>query len=490
VDIRADIYSLGATFYYLLTGHPPFGGATSSPNQLLPSSQEVKPIREVRPEVPEPLAAVIAQMMALDPGQRYATPEAVTAALSVFANDPVPPPPEAEMPCLSLAASLLEFPKSTAVSPRLEVPRETRPTAVVGSAPAAETPRQDLTPSLPVPSPLTADVAPVATFQLLDERPTSIPAEKVPATEVAAPAAKEDAAKDRPRKKRRKHKSTESRALETPVENGTAPKQRPDRSEPLSTPRSRKSKVKGAAETSSDPDRPVEKVRSKGDPDRPRAKALPPPADVSSEQENVEETTLVDTRRQPGVPQRGRNRGESQSAQPRQSGQAVLEEADPSIGNWTGAATAATLPRTQPEERHKNRTFVMVAIALGVVAVCSAVIGFIMTRSEKEEPVLVNASGEELVQAFRTNEIAANQKYRGKKVEIRGVYAEYREKEEEVVLVVSKTEQGRVYCRVLEKDLPEVSQFKKGDKLLVKGICDGAKTHPKGIEVKKCEFSK
>src|SRR5579883_3463752 len=58
VDVRADVYGLGATLYFLLAGHPPFPSGTVSQKLLWHRTKEPTPIRQVRPEVPEGLAAV------------------------------------------------------------------------------------------------------------------------------------------------------------------------------------------------------------------------------------------------------------------------------------------------------------------------------------------------------------------------------------------------------------------------------------------------
>jgi formylglycine-generating enzyme required for sulfatase activity len=83
-DIRADIYGLGCTLYYLLSGGPPFGGASLYEVLQAHHSIEAKALNFVRPEVPWELAAVVAKMMAKEPGRRYETPAQVAQALKPF----------------------------------------------------------------------------------------------------------------------------------------------------------------------------------------------------------------------------------------------------------------------------------------------------------------------------------------------------------------------------------------------------------------------
>ena len=84
-DIRADIYSLGCTLYYLLTGRPPFKGKESLYEILTAHhSRDAPLLKLVRPDVPAELAAVVAKMMAKDAGQRYQQPSEVAQVLALF----------------------------------------------------------------------------------------------------------------------------------------------------------------------------------------------------------------------------------------------------------------------------------------------------------------------------------------------------------------------------------------------------------------------
>jgi len=105
VDVRADIYSLGATFYFVLTGKTPFGDGTVAQKLIWHQSRQPKPLSAVRADVPAGLAAIIQKMMAKEPDQRYQTPQEVADALTPWTEKPIPPPPEAEMPRLSPALS-------------------------------------------------------------------------------------------------------------------------------------------------------------------------------------------------------------------------------------------------------------------------------------------------------------------------------------------------------------------------------------------------
>ena len=83
-DIRADIYSLGGTLYYLLAGRTPFKGNSLYDMYQAHISRDADPLNFVRAEVPSELAALVAKMMAKEPSRRFQTPEEVAQALLPF----------------------------------------------------------------------------------------------------------------------------------------------------------------------------------------------------------------------------------------------------------------------------------------------------------------------------------------------------------------------------------------------------------------------
>jgi serine/threonine protein kinase len=85
VDGRSDIYSLGATFFFLLTGRPPFERGIPAQKLMWHLVADVPPIRRLRPEVPEELEAVVQRMLEKDPAQRFQRPIEVAEILTVWA---------------------------------------------------------------------------------------------------------------------------------------------------------------------------------------------------------------------------------------------------------------------------------------------------------------------------------------------------------------------------------------------------------------------
>jgi serine/threonine protein kinase len=87
VDVRADIYSLGATLYKLLTGQAPHANlrhVTTMQKLTALATQPPVPIRQRRADIPDSLATIIQQMLAREPSDRMATPIEVAKALQPF----------------------------------------------------------------------------------------------------------------------------------------------------------------------------------------------------------------------------------------------------------------------------------------------------------------------------------------------------------------------------------------------------------------------
>jgi eukaryotic-like serine/threonine-protein kinase len=89
-DIRSDIYGLGCTLYFLLTGRPPYPGGTALEKLMRHQLEDPEPVERLRPDVPPGVAAVLRRMMARQPSERYQTPAEVAAALAPFASPGIP----------------------------------------------------------------------------------------------------------------------------------------------------------------------------------------------------------------------------------------------------------------------------------------------------------------------------------------------------------------------------------------------------------------
>jgi eukaryotic-like serine/threonine-protein kinase len=76
-DVRADLYSLGCTLYFLLAGLPPFPGGSAVEKLLRHLHDEPEPLGGVPPA----LAGVVRKLMAKDPARRYQTPAQLVEAL-------------------------------------------------------------------------------------------------------------------------------------------------------------------------------------------------------------------------------------------------------------------------------------------------------------------------------------------------------------------------------------------------------------------------
>jgi serine/threonine protein kinase len=81
-DIRADIYSLGCVFYFLLAGKPPFDGGSLALKLMRHQRNAPPPLEKVRGDLPRRLPPLIYKMLAKDPAHRYQTPGEVASAIA------------------------------------------------------------------------------------------------------------------------------------------------------------------------------------------------------------------------------------------------------------------------------------------------------------------------------------------------------------------------------------------------------------------------
>jgi len=84
-DVRSDLYSLGCTFYYLLTGVAPFEQAEAVVDKLYCQCEsEPTPVEQLRPDVPPGIAQIVRKLMTKRRRDRFQTPLELLSALEAF----------------------------------------------------------------------------------------------------------------------------------------------------------------------------------------------------------------------------------------------------------------------------------------------------------------------------------------------------------------------------------------------------------------------
>lgn len=86
VDSRTDIYSLGVIMYEMFTGRPPYTGGDSMAIMYQHVQGNATPPKELNPELPHTLNAVVQKAMAIEPEKRYQTMEELRERLDAFVN--------------------------------------------------------------------------------------------------------------------------------------------------------------------------------------------------------------------------------------------------------------------------------------------------------------------------------------------------------------------------------------------------------------------
>jgi serine/threonine-protein kinase len=138
VDIRADIYSLGCTLYYCLTGKPPFPGGTDVQKLIRHQGDKPHPIEEFRPGLPQEVHQILNRMLEKRAEDRYQTPQQLADALDLYLSPEVPHTPVpssiAETPPVAETPVPPTRPKPAAPAPQ---PAPARPVPVGAAAPSA-----------------------------------------------------------------------------------------------------------------------------------------------------------------------------------------------------------------------------------------------------------------------------------------------------------------------------------------------------------------
>jgi len=203
VDIRADLYSLGATLYFLLAGRPLFTEGRTAQKLVWQQMRDPVPLTRLRADVPPELANVIHQLLQKRPEKRIQTPAELFDALAPWTHDEIPLPDEALMPRPPLRVLA-----TRSASPSSSAPRVSGSTSQIlalamrtgsGSVGQSATHRSAASGGgsgdkhgssvIPTPGPRTGNAKPAAETdalqreetQLTPTRPTRIPRPDVPA---------------------------------------------------------------------------------------------------------------------------------------------------------------------------------------------------------------------------------------------------------------------------------------------------------------------
>ncbi|MEZ5203076.1 MAG: serine/threonine-protein kinase [Acidimicrobiales bacterium] len=148
IDGRADLYALGVVLYEALAGVAPFVADTDAATALARLHRDPRPLQELRPEVPEAVALVVAQAMRRDPDERFASAAALRTALLAAGAEPARAPQAAAAAAAgarSHAGRTSREPAASAPASRTGTEARTAPgTCTPTGAPAVARPRSSL----------------------------------------------------------------------------------------------------------------------------------------------------------------------------------------------------------------------------------------------------------------------------------------------------------------------------------------------------------
>lgn len=200
VDARADLYSLGCTLYFLLTGRVPFAAEGAIEKILAHQMELAPPLQALRPEIPAPVAELVTRLMAKRPDDRVQTAAEVAEMLAPHARYPKGAPP-VEVVSRRSKEQPKDAEQADTRGGRSTLPSRQGPSSSVGSLEFFDRTREASTPPPPAPAPAPAKPASTPAPKTRPKRPP----EPLPlADEDDAPPPPREKAREKPKRKPKK----------------------------------------------------------------------------------------------------------------------------------------------------------------------------------------------------------------------------------------------------------------------------------------------
>lgn len=129
----ADIYGLGCTLYFLLSGQVPFPGGTREEKAQRQLSQEPVPLRQLAPQVSQPFARIVEAMMRKNPAERIASAHELLERLRQWIPEQPLPMPRRRFPLAMTGPQPPGFGEQTSTQGPMSLSEETAGGSSFGS---------------------------------------------------------------------------------------------------------------------------------------------------------------------------------------------------------------------------------------------------------------------------------------------------------------------------------------------------------------------
>ncbi len=143
VDIRSDIFSVGAVFYQVLTGERPFEGESTVTLAYKIVQVEPIPPKVLNVHIPPAIENIVKKALAKDPFQRYQTPGEMLADLRAALRPSAPPRPAVSDTTIKSKSAAFEQTLQISPKERLSVKEEPAPAAAKASPPPPSKPKPE-----------------------------------------------------------------------------------------------------------------------------------------------------------------------------------------------------------------------------------------------------------------------------------------------------------------------------------------------------------